>query len=189
MILQYVLRSFRRRRVRTVLMVLSLVVSTGLLVAMSATIESIRRSTVDLVTSETGRHDLTIRRTDTNPDPFLAVAEVSRRVRAADRDVTAVFPRFLSEVELYAGGEQATGSLLARDPAEDIGQIEVISGTYQLGDMQAAVTEETALAMGGLRVGDTIEVSYSFPIPREEGSPSTDSFARRAYPPNLATVD
>jgi putative ABC transport system permease protein len=84
MILKYVLKNFRRRKVRTVLMVLSLIVSTGLIVAMSATVETIRRSSVNLVSSASGRYDLTVRRTDTSPDPFVAVADTSRRILAAD---------------------------------------------------------------------------------------------------------
>ena len=170
MILKYVLKNFRRRRVRTILMVLSLLISTGLIVAMSATVETIRRSNVDLVAAATGRYDLTVRHTETSPEPFIAVAETLQRILAADEKITAVYPRFLSEVELNSGGEQSRGTLLALDPAEQIGLIEVISGTYQLGGMQAAVLHDTALELGNLQVGDPIEVAYSFPQPREEGS-------------------
>ena len=84
-------------------------------------------------------------------------------------------------MELNAGGEQDNGTLLALDPAENIGQIEVISGTYQLGDMQAAVLQATALELGNLQVGDTVEVAYSFPQPREKGSvAAVGSSQRRA---------
>ncbi|MFQ5341341.1 MAG: ABC transporter permease [Anaerolineae bacterium] len=170
MILKYVLKNFRRRKVRTILMVLSLLVSTGLIVAMSATVETIRRSNVDLVASATGRYDLIVQRTETSPEQFIAVAETSARILAADERITAVFPRFRSDVELTAGGRQDVGALLALDPAERIGHVEVISGTYQLGDMRAAVLQPTALSLGNLQVGDTIEVAYSFPQPREKGS-------------------
>jgi len=170
MILKYVLKSFRRRRVRTILMVLSLIVSTGLIVAMSATVETMRRSNVNLIASATGRYDLTVRRSETSMDPFIAVAETSEHVLAADEQITAVYARFRAEVELIANGRQDTGTLLALDPAENIGQIDVISGTYQLGDMQAAVLWSTALSLGNPRIGDTIEIAYSFPRPREKGS-------------------
>lgn len=179
MILKYVLKNFRRRKVRTILMVLSLLVSTGLIVAMSATVETIRRSNVNLIASATGRYDLAVRRAETSPEPFIAVAETSRRILAADKRITAVYPRFLSQAELNAAGELNTGALLALDPAENIGQIEVISGTYQLGDMQAAVLQSTALSLGNLQVGDTIEVAYSFPQPREKGSVAPVGSSRR----------
>jgi len=179
MILKYVLKNFRRRRVRTILMVLSLIVSTGLIVAMSATVETIRRSNVNLIASATGRYDLTVRRTETSPEPFVAVAETSRRILAADDQITAVFARFLSKVELNAGGLQDTGTLLALDPAENIGQIEVISGAYQLGNMHAAVLQPTALSLGNLEIGDTIDVAYSFPQPRAIGSVAAVNSSRR----------
>ncbi|MBN1399654.1 MAG: ABC transporter permease [Anaerolineae bacterium] len=170
MIGQYVLRSFRRRRVRTFLMVLSLVVSTGLIVAMGALVETLRRSTVDLITAEMGRPDLTVQMADTSPEPFLPVAETSGRILAADPRVESVHPRFLSQATLIGGGAELDGWMLALDPAEGIGQVEVISGTYQLGDMQAALLEGAAKQMRDLRIGDTIEVHYAYPQPREKGS-------------------
>jgi ABC-type antimicrobial peptide transport system permease subunit len=170
MIFKYVLKNFRRRKVRTILMVLSLIVSTGLIVSMSATVETIRRSNVDLVASGTGRYDLSVRRTETSPEPFIVVSESSQRILAADDQITAVYPRFLSEVELASDGMQGPGTLLALDPAENIGKIDVISGKYQLGSMQVAVLQPTALKLGNLQIGDAIEVAYSFPQPRQEGS-------------------
>ena len=98
MILKYVLKNFSRRRVRTILMVLSLIVSTGLIVAMSATVETIRQSNVDLVAAATGRYDLTVRRTDTSPEPFISVDETRQRILAADEEIVAVYPRFQSQV-------------------------------------------------------------------------------------------
>jgi ABC-type antimicrobial peptide transport system permease subunit len=170
MIFKYVFKNFRRRKVRTFLMVLSLTVSTGLIVTMMATVETIRRSNVDLVVSEIGGYDLSVHRAETSPEQFIAISDTSRRILAADDQITAVYPRFRSEVELNAGNEKGSGWLIALDPAENIGKIEVISGSYQLGDMQAAVLESTALSLGDLQVGDTIEVAYSFPQPREKGS-------------------
>ena len=179
MILKYVLKNFRRRKVRTVLMVLSLIISTGLIVAMSATVETVRRSNVEMIASATGRYDLSVRRSETSPEPFVEVAETSRRILAADPQITAVYPRFTSEAELIVNGVQSNGSLLALDPDENIGHIDVVSGTYQLGDYRAAVLESTTLSMGGLKIGDTIEVAYSFPQPREEGAVATVGSSQR----------
>jgi putative ABC transport system permease protein len=179
MILKYVLKNFRRRKVRTFLMMLSLIVSTGLIVAMSATVETIRRSNVDLIASATGRYDLTVRRAETSPDSFIDVAETSQRILTADEQITAVYARFQNEAELNAGSLLSTGTLLALDPAENIGQIEVISGTYQLGEMQAAVLQPTALSLGNLQIGDTIDVAYSFPQPREKGSAAAIGSSQR----------
>ncbi|MCA9920514.1 MAG: hypothetical protein KC445_21315, partial [Anaerolineales bacterium] len=95
---------------RTILMVLSLIVSTGLIVTMSATVETIRRSNVDLISSTIGRYDIAVGKTDLSPEPFVNLAEVAPRVLAADDNITAVYPRFVTEVELSAQGEQAIGT-------------------------------------------------------------------------------
>ncbi|GAB4162455.1 MAG: hypothetical protein Fur0021_36690 [Candidatus Promineifilaceae bacterium] len=179
MILKYIWKNFSRRKVRTVLMVLALLVSMGLIVTMSATVETVRRSNVDLIASEVGQHDLGIAKTDLSPDPFIDVASVAPRVLAADPRITAVYPRIQQEVELNIGSELAQGWLLALDPAVDnIGFIEVVSGTYTLGEQRAALLADTA-GVYGLEVGDTIDVAYSFPLPREKGQPSAAGSSQR----------
>lgn len=169
MILKYVLKNFSRRKVRTILMILSLLVSTGLIITMSATVETVRQSNVDLIASAVGRYDISIAKKDTSPDPFLDIQEVVPQVLAANEQITAVYPRLETDIELDINGNIGRGTLLALDPAVDkIGFVTVSEGTYELGNEQAAVLEETALNFG-LNVGDTIDVSYSFPLPREVG--------------------
>ena len=171
MVLKYVLKNFRRRKVRTLLMVLSLLVSTGLIVAMSATVETIRQSNVELIASGVGRYDLTVRKTDISPEPFVEVDRITETILTADPNVTAVYPRIHAIIEMNGNGEQANGWLIALDPAvDDVGFIDVVEGEYVLGDNGAAVLESTANAFG-LKVGDSIDVAYSFPQPREEGRP------------------
>ncbi len=181
MILKYVFKNFRRRKVRTILMVLSLMVSTGLIVALSATVETIRQSNVEVIAAGTGRYDLAIRKTEISPDPFIDVSSTAQKMVEADPRITAVYPRFLSLIELTARGNQGNGYLIALDPdAEDLGYVEVISGTYQLGNGNAAILEDTA-ATYDLQLGDTVEVAYSFPQPREAGrAGAVGSSQRRA---------
>lgn len=180
MILKYVLKNFRRRKIRTILMMLSLMVSMGLLAAMSATVETVRRANVDLIASTTGRYDLRVSRVDTSPDPFVAVNSTTQAIIQADEHITAVYPRFDARVELAWQGRQGNVTLLAIDPAETIGHVEVVSGTYQLGQGHTAVLEQTARVYD-LKVGDTVTVAYAFPQPREAGQPSpVGSSQRRA---------
>lgn len=181
MILQYVLKNFRRRKGRTLIMMLALLISMALIVAMSATVETVRRSNVDLIASETGRYDLSVRRTATSPEQFIAVAETRQRILAADERLTAVYPRFLSTVELKVGAVQSSGTLLALDPAEPIGQIDVVTGTLQLGNGQVALLHESALSMGNPQVGETVEIAYDFPQSRARGEvAAVGSSQRRA---------
>ena len=178
MILNYVLRNFSRRKVRTILMILSLMISTGLIVTLSATVESVRRSNVDLIASEVGRYDLTISKMDTSLQPFIPIGDV-QAVAESDKRITAVYPRIQTDVEINAGGQIERGSLLALDPlVDDIGYIDVISGTYSLQDGTAAVLEETAVKLG-LEVGDEINLAFSYPLPREEGLPASNAASQR----------
>lgn len=178
MVLKYVLKNFTRRKVRTILMIVSLLVSTGLIVTMSATVETVRQSNVDLIASAVGRYDLAISKADTSTDPFLVVSDVSQQVLAADNNVTAVYPRIESEVEFNANGNLGRGTLLALAASDDIGFIDVIEGDYVLGDGQTAVLEDTALNFG-LQVGDTVDIAYGFPLPREEGVAATAGASER----------
>jgi putative ABC transport system permease protein len=179
MILKYVLKNFSRRLVRTVLMVLSLAVSTGLIVAMSATVATVRQSNVDLIASETGRYDLAVTRRDTSPDPFIAIDETAAAVLAADPRLTAVYPRFEALVELAAGERIEEGYLLALDPATDaVGAVTVVEGEYAPGGGNVAMLEGTANTLD-VDVGDTVDVAYSFPLPRETGRPATTGASER----------
>jgi len=181
MILKYVWKNFRRRKVRTILMMLSLLVSTGLIVALNATVETIRRSNIDLIATETGRFDMAISKTDIAPDPFILIDQTKQIVRAADPHVEDIFPRFQSIIELEAKGKRSSGWLVALDPETDtVGRVEVISGTYDLASGQAAVFQSTAETFD-LKLGDTVEVAYSLPLPREPGKVgSAGASSRRA---------
>ena len=213
MIWLYVSKSFRRRKVRTIMMLLSLIVSTGLMTVMSATVETMRLSNTGLGESMPADYDLAISRIDTHPDPFIPVKETSQRILAADKRITGVYPRIERAVELTivgrattsaegseqdsgmrvriqvgssdilyggAGDEAGAATLVALDPSESFGHVKVISGTYELGDMQAALDERAAKELG-IRVGDTVEILYAFPAPREVGSiGATGSSQRRA---------
>ena len=184
MILKYVWKNFSRRKIRTVLMVLSLLVSTALIVAMSATVESVKQSNIDLVASAVGRFDIAIGKSDTSPDPFINVAETTAVIQSADARVTAVYPRFQSQVELEIGPDVSQGWLIGLDPAQDdIGYIDVVTGTYQLSNDQVALLEDTANTYA-IGLGDTLYVAYSFPQPREAGKAgSTGASARRVRIP------
>lgn len=160
-------------------MILSLLVSTALIVTMSATVETVRQSNVDLIASAVGRYDLSVTKTDTSLDPFINIEEVAPLILESDPNITAVYPRMVAEVELNANGTIGEGTMVGLDPAtDDIGFIDVISGTYQLGDGRIALLEATAFSYG-LKVGDTLIASYSFPFPREIGQEAVEGASVR----------
>ena len=108
MILKFILKNFTRRKVRTILMIISLTVSTALIIAMSSTVATVRQSSVDLITSAAGRFDLAVAKKDTSSDPFITFDEIAPLILAADERITAVYPRIESEIELAVNGNTAT---------------------------------------------------------------------------------
>ncbi len=120
MLIKYIFKNFTRRKVRTILMILSLIVSTGLIVAMSATVETIRQSNVDIIASAVGRFDIEVSKKDTSSDAFVNIDEVTPIIQHADPNITAVYPRFNTQVELTTHGELGgSGTLLAYNPDID----------------------------------------------------------------------
>ncbi len=173
MILKYVLKNFTRRKVRTILMVLSLMVSTGLIVTMSATVETVRQSIVDFIADEVGRADLTITKKDTSSNLFIPIEETAAIILAADDRITAVHPRIEVSVEIEMSGKRGAVSLIGLDSArDDIGTVNLVEGEYVLGNGQVAVSRWAA-NKHGLAVGDTFNVAYAFPIPRQPGKPGS----------------
>ena len=178
MIFRYVTRGFKRRRVRTLLMVLSLLISTSLIVAMAATVESIRQSTIGIFTAAVGSNDVTITRADTSPDRFVPEATVTNVLDANDR-VEAVFGRIEGGVELSAADlEPVSGNLVAMDLDEPDPTFFVVRGEHVLADRQASIYDGTANSLG-VDIGDTVTVTYSFPLVRSEGSPAPEGASVR----------
>ncbi|MCB0034608.1 MAG: hypothetical protein KDE51_11335, partial [Anaerolineales bacterium] len=178
MVLKYILKNFLRRKVRTILMILSLMVSTGLIVSMSATVETVRRSNVDLISTTIGRYDLALQKTDISPDPFTEVKRTSQTILGTDERITAVYPRLVADVELSANGNQGSGTLIAHQEDEEVGIITVVSGTLSYENEGVAIFESTARTYE-LDVGDTIEVAYSFPQPRAKGEAAVVGLSQR----------
>lgn len=164
MILKYVLKNFSRRKVRTFLMILALMISTGLIVSMSSFIETLRQSTVDLVASETGEFDFVISKKDTSRELFLPIEETAVTLLAVDDRITAVHPRLQINLELVGSGGiiGVTGLASATD---DIGKIEVVEGDYKLGDGYVAINQFAANNRN-LKVGDVLNVAYAVPTTR-----------------------
>lgn len=172
MIIKYVLKNFTRRKVRTILMILSLMVSTGLIVTMSATVETIRRSIINLIASDIGRADLVVSKKDTSLDLFIPIEEVTAAILEADERISAVHPRIEINVETEINGERREIDFIGLISAtDDVVPVTVHEGTYELGQGRVAVDRLVAGRLG-LELDDTFTAAYAFPIPREPGKPA-----------------
>lgn len=168
MIAQYVLKSFARHKARTVIMVLALLVVTTMLVTLNNGVESLQRQIVEIVERQAGEHDITITRAETSPSQYIDVEHISAILYGADPAVVAVYPRFLATVELQGAGQMGNGSLLARTPEDDLGQVTMLEGEYDLEGDHVVVLRVTADTFG-LEVGDEVDLSYILPLSRMKG--------------------
>lgn len=168
MIAQYVLKSFTRHKARTVIMVLALLVVTAMLVALNNGVESLQRQVVEIVEREAGEQDITITRAETSPGQYIEIERVSAILSAVDPAVKGVYPRFLATVELKGAGETGNASLLARAPEDDLGQVTMLEGEYDLEGDRIVLLRVTADTFG-LKVGDEVDLSYILPLSRVKG--------------------
>ncbi len=179
MIAHYVLKSFSRHKARTAIMVLALLVVTAMLVTLNNGVESLQQQVVEIVEREAGEQDVTVTRAETSAAQYVDVDAITARVAGAAPEVVAVYPRFLGTVEVQAAGGAGSASLLARTPEDDLGQVTMLEGEYDLSVDRVVVLRVTADSFG-LDVGDSVDLSYILPTSRMEGYdfPANDSVSR-----------
>jgi putative ABC transport system permease protein len=123
---------------------------------------------VEIVERFAGEHDIAVTRAETSPSQTIEVGPVSDLIAAADPAVAAVYPRFHATVEIRRGGQTGNASLVARVPEDELGQITMLEGSYDLTGDQVVIQRVTADTFG-LEVGDQIDLSYVLPVSRREG--------------------
>jgi putative ABC transport system permease protein len=168
MIAQYVIKSFSRHKARTAIVVLALLVVTAMLVTLNNGVESLQRQIVEIVEQMEGEHDIAVTRAETSHSQYIDVERISAILRQADPAVAAVYPRFLATVELQGAGQMGNASLLARVPEDDLGQVTMLEGEYNLGGDRVVVLRVTADTFD-LEVGDEVDLNYILPLSRMKG--------------------
>ena len=168
MMVRYILKSFTRHKGRTAIIVLALLMVTVMLMILNNAVESLQRQDVKFVENIVGAHDVTITRAETSPSQLIDVERVSAILRDAVPAVTAIYPRFHATVELQGVGRAASASLIARTPEDDLGQVTMREGTYNLEEDRIIITRGMADTFG-LVAGDEIGLSYVLPVSRLPG--------------------
>ncbi len=254
MTLKYVLKNLSRRKIRTILMLLALIVGVGVLVALNATVDVYERFYVATISNSAGDYDLVITKSEIEPNLLIDERSVIPVIQNSDPNIKRVVSRIQGIVEVDApvrgdeearsgteehtpsgapkGGRsrgageitiasnqlafaseagntqeprtRAEGPLAAHHAPEpeapygrttdilhgsaqfialnrtidDLGDFEVISGTLRFDPGYAVVLQETADTFG-LRPGDTFDISYALPIPRQKGVESAANVSNR----------
>lgn len=226
MTLRYVLKNLNRRKIRTILMLLALLVGVGALVALNATVDVYEHFYVATISNTAGDYDLVITKNQIEPNLLIDEQAVIPPIQASDPLVKRVFPRIQGVVDVDApvrheAGEEAaeeqgsrnqspvaSNQLAAVAPVsniqqttyhaprttetihgsaqfvalnraiDDMGDFEVISGTLDFAPGYAVVLQETADTFG-LRPGDTFDISFALPVPRQKGVESAADVSSR----------
>ncbi len=176
-------------------MLLALIVGVGALVALNATVDTYERFYLATVSNSAGDYDLVITKSEIEPNPLLdeqLIATVESIVPDAKRVVSRIqgvvdidIERALAVVANDPPGEGDGGPVhgsakfvaLNRD-IDDLGNFEVISGTINLEPGYAVLLQETADTFD-LTPGDTFEISYALPLPRQKGVESASNISTR----------
>ena len=187
MTLKYILRSFRRRKVRTLLILLSLIFAVGMVVTLSAVVDTQRQFSVETIAQRTGGYDLALSKTEIASDQFISVDQTAAAVRKAVPSVEAVIPRFHGLADVTHSSRQGTVTFLALDPKSDkLGMMKAISGTLDIGPGRVVILQGMAGSFD-LHVGDSFDLFYTLPTPRREGyTGSVGASSSRAH--TVATV-
>ena len=182
MTLKYILRSFRRRKVRMIIILLSIIAGVGMVVSLSALVETNKQLLVEQLAQQVGSYDLGLAKMDTSSDPYIRVDQVRQVVRQAVPDVQAMAARFVGTIDVAHGSQQSRSYFVALDPENDsLGEMQVVSGTLDIGPGRAVVLPATA-GQFDLKVGDSLDLYYTLPTPRREGyAASVGASSSRAH--------
>ncbi len=183
MTLKYVLKSLRRRKIRTILMLLALIVGVGALVALNATVDTYERFYLATVSNSAGDFDLVITKNETQADLLIdehIILAIQDRAPLAQ----SVVPRIQGVVDVDVLDEvgspiHGSAKFVALDAElDELGAFEVISGTINLAPGYAVILQETADTFA-LEPGDTLDIGYALPLPRQTGVESASDISTR----------
>ncbi|MFC1465299.1 MAG: FtsX-like permease family protein [Candidatus Brachytrichaceae bacterium NZ_4S206] len=169
--MKYVLNSMKRRKLRTLVVALALVIGVALVGALLNLVDTQRQFAVQSVGVQTGGYDLSIRRSDLAPSPFFDPTPVEQLARAAYDRITDVYLRIQGSAEMRkAGGTQGENvQIIALDTQRDtLSPVTALFGSYPPQPGQVFLTSPAADALG-VQVGDEVILSYVQPVPREPG--------------------
>lgn len=169
--LKYVLNSMKRRKLRTFIVALALVIGVALVGALLNLVDTQRQFSLQIIGATTGGYDLSVRKSDLAQTRYFDPAPIEQSARAVFDGVAAVHARIQGDAEAIATDSGAsTGlTLVALKPDTDhLSTVTTTSGNYPMGRGQVFLSPPAADALG-VNVGDDVALSFVVPTPREQG--------------------
>lgn len=173
--LKYVLNSMKRRKLRTVIVALALVVGVALVGALLALVDTQRQFSLQFIGTQTGGYDLSIKKSDLSNTPFFEPGNVDQAVRQAYPQIASIYTRIQGNAEARKvdATEGSSVTMVALDVDKDkLSPATPMQGTYPPLPGQIYLTQDVADLLQA-NVGDELSVAYLRPTPRQEGKAAT----------------
>ncbi len=165
----------KRRKLRTLIVALALIVGVALVGALLALVDTQRQFSVQTVGTQTGGYDLSIKKSDLASTPFFDRAEVERIARTAYPSISSVYPRIQGNAEARKVNATVGSSvtMVALDGDKDkLSPATVVEGLYPPLPGQIYLTQDVADLLQA-KIGDELVLAYLRPTPRQEGKAAT----------------
>ena len=165
----------KRRKLRTVIVALALIVGVALVGALLALVDTQRQFSVQTVGTQTGGYDLSIKKSDLATSPFFDLAQVEQIARQAYPQISSVYPRIQGNAEARkaTATEGSSVTMVALDVDKDkLSPATAINGSYPPLPGQIYLTQDVADVLQA-QVGDELTLAYLRSTPRQEGKAAT----------------
>ncbi len=184
MALKYVLNSMKRRKLRTIIVMIALTIGVALVGALLALVDTQRQYALQQIGDQTGGYDLRIQRSDLALTPFFDPSQAEQTARAVNPQTSAVYRRIQgsaiarTDISVQDWSVTIIGLDVDSDKLNRFNPI--LEGSYPPAPGQVFLTSVAADLLK-VKVGEEIKLSYLLPVPRESGktaASSTSSSAR-----------
>lgn len=146
--LRYVLSAWRKRKLRTFIIALALVIGVALVGALLALVDTQRQFSVQTVGSETGGYDLSITKTDLAKSTYFDINTVAAAARTAVPTVAQTLARIQTSVEARRVGAISGDSVTIIGLQTDADALVSLT-------QSASAGRSNGLSVAGIRVGAT----------------------------------
>lgn len=121
MSLKYVLNSMRKRKLRTAIVAIALIIGVALVGALLALVDTQRQFSTQTIGAQTGGFDLNVAKSDLAESPFFDIETVAQTTARTGAGASAIYPRIQASVEGRKVGalEGQALTVVALDTATD----------------------------------------------------------------------
>ena len=148
--LKYVLNSMKRRKLRTAIIAMALIVGVALVGALLALIDTQRQFSVQSLGAATGGYDLSISKNDLAASPFFDLPEVKSLVDETDSELANQIASQHARIEVSVEARKVGAT-----EGEAVTALGIDISADTLVSVTTAATNRSGISIGGIRIGST----------------------------------